>query len=205
MNLTHNTFGNIYIEKRGEQIWFSAADVCNILGYKNSRDAIKNHVPDKHADVANRYIRSENGIEQQREVVVINESGLYRLIMRSRMPEAERFTDWVTEEVLPAIRKNGYYENAASKKTGQLASRALLREINKMLSTTDLKKIADKHKVRYFHVLYVLEGKVCDVPVLESCLTTAAHNRKILYLFNTTEGIAKLRSLLNEVPNIDKL
>ncbi|WP_027823486.1 BRO-N domain-containing protein [Laribacter hongkongensis] len=54
-------------------------------------------------------VRSENGVSQDREVTIVNESGLYSLILKSRKPEAKRFKKWVTAEVLPAIRKTGSY------------------------------------------------------------------------------------------------
>nr|DAF54007.1 MAG TPA: repressor domain protein [Siphoviridae sp. ctFgp7] len=93
------------IEKDGEP-WFVAADVCRVLDIQNPSDAIKCLDDDERA----RYClgRSANG--GGGETNIINESGLYNLIFRSRKPEAKRFRKWVTAEVLPSIRKTGRYE-----------------------------------------------------------------------------------------------
>lgn len=86
--------------------WFVGKDVAEILGYSNPRDAIRNHVDeeDKMDGVA---IRDSIGREQI--PIFINESGLYSLILRSRLPKAREFKRWVTSEVLPSIRKTGKY------------------------------------------------------------------------------------------------
>ncbi|OBX79240.1 P22AR C-terminal domain-containing protein [Haemophilus aegyptius] len=87
------------------EYWFSGNDVCEILGYANPRDAISKHC--KVAGVAKRYISYPSG---KKEATFINEPNLYRLIIKSRKPEAESFEAWVFEEVLPQIRKTGKYQ-----------------------------------------------------------------------------------------------
>jgi prophage antirepressor-like protein len=84
--------------------WFVARYICDILEYSNSSDAIKKHC--KIKGVAKRYIPTSSGIQ---EMTIINLSNLLRLIMRSKMKEAENFQDWVFDDVLPAILKNGKY------------------------------------------------------------------------------------------------
>ena len=84
--------------------WFCVADICDVLGYVNSRDALAKHC--RESGVAKRDIRSGG---QMRELTFINEGNLYRLIIKSRKPEAVKFESWVCDEVLPAIRKTGYY------------------------------------------------------------------------------------------------
>ena len=79
-------------------------DVAKILGYSNYRNAVVDHVDDE--DKLRTQIKYAG---QNREVTVINESGLYSLILSSKMPNAKRFKRWVTSEVLPAIRKHGAY------------------------------------------------------------------------------------------------
>lgn len=90
------------IEKDGTP-WFVAADVARVLDIQNIRQNL-NELDDDEKDVCNTY--TPGG---QQEMRVINESGLYNLIFRSRKPEAKRFRKWVTGEVLPAIRKTGSY------------------------------------------------------------------------------------------------
>ena len=87
------------------EIWFCGTDVCDILGYTNSRKALQDHC--KVSGVTKRYISYPSG---RKEVIFINEPNLYRLIIKSRKPEAEPFEAWVFEEVLPQIRKTGKYQ-----------------------------------------------------------------------------------------------
>lgn len=97
-------FGKIRTLVIDNQPWFVGKDVAEILGYSNTRDAIRKHVDsiDK-ADVAICDGR------QNRNMTIINESGLYKLIFSSKLPNAREFTHWVTSEVLPQIRLYGGY------------------------------------------------------------------------------------------------
>ena len=99
----HNSPIRTSTDQKGE-IWFCGTDVCNILGYQNSRNALQDHC--KEAGVTKRYTPTTSG---NQEITFINEPNLYRLIIKSRKPEAERFEAWVFEEVLPQIRKTGSY------------------------------------------------------------------------------------------------
>ena len=92
------------VDEKGEP-WFCAKDVCDALGYKRSRDAIEQHVEEDEA-VKHRLIDS---LGRKQLTTFINESGLYSLIMSSKLENAKRFRHWVTSEVLPAIRKRGAY------------------------------------------------------------------------------------------------
>ncbi|BAV64796.1 BRO family protein [Sphingobium cloacae] len=89
--------------------WWVASDVAKVLGYRIAPDMVRN-LDDDEADTHIVRIRSENGVVQDREVTIISESGLYHAILKSRRPEAKRFRKWVTSEVLPAIRRHGFYE-----------------------------------------------------------------------------------------------
>ena len=96
---------------RNGDIWFVAADVCTVLDIKNPSDAIKALDDDEYTSFNLGY----SGIRGNPNVNIINESGLYALILRSRKPEAKRFRKWVTSEVLPAIRKTGAYSLTITK------------------------------------------------------------------------------------------
>lgn len=96
------------IVRDGGDIWFVASDVANALDYRDASNMIRNLDSDEAA-THNLSIRSENGIEQIREVAIINESGLYSATLKSRKPEAKSFKKWITSVVLPSIRKNGGY------------------------------------------------------------------------------------------------
>ncbi|MDE6730279.1 MAG: Bro-N domain-containing protein [Oscillospiraceae bacterium] len=101
----HEEFGEVRTIEIDSEIYFVGTDVAKALGYKNTRDALKNHV-DKE-DVVKRYPLLTNGGIQK--VNIINESGLYSLILASKLPGAKKFKHWVTSEVLLAIRKTGAY------------------------------------------------------------------------------------------------
>lgn len=93
---------------RAGEAWFVASDVAAALSYRNASDMTRS-LDDDEADTHIVRIRSENGVEQDRELTIINESGLYSAILKSRKPEAKRFKRWVTHEVLPSLRKSGSY------------------------------------------------------------------------------------------------
>lgn len=87
------------------QPWLVGKDVAVALGYKNPRDAITRHV-----DAEDKGVVKHDTPSGEQEMLIINESGLYSLILSSKMPKAKAFKRWVTGEVLPALRKNGVYE-----------------------------------------------------------------------------------------------
>ena len=93
-------------------VWFKAKQVAQILGYQKERNAIKNHVSEKYKKEAS--IQGPLGGEQK--CVIINESGFYELVFKSRLPAAKMFREWVFEKVLPSIRKYGYFNMYKSKR-----------------------------------------------------------------------------------------
>ena len=86
-------------------VWFKAKQVAQILGYQKERNAIKKHVSEKYKKEAS--FQGPLGGEQK--CVIINESGFYELVFKSRLPAAKMFREWVFEKVLPSIRKYGYF------------------------------------------------------------------------------------------------
>lgn len=84
--------------------YFVGKDIADILGYSNTSKAIRDHV-DEEDKLTERIVLSG----QNREVITINESGMYSLVLSSKLPSAKKFKHWVTKEVLPTIRKNGAY------------------------------------------------------------------------------------------------
>ena len=97
-------FGKIRTLNRDGEPWFVGKDVATALGYKDSVNALKSHVSEE--DKGGWRITTQYG---EREAVIINESGLYSLILSSKLDSAKRFKHWVTAEVLPSIRKSGGY------------------------------------------------------------------------------------------------
>ena len=105
MKVFNNTmFGNVRIILQNNEPWFVAKDITKILGYQNSSKAIGDHVDAD--DKLNNETLSSLG---QRGGWLINESGLYSLILSSKLPTAKQFKRWVTSEVLPELRKTGSY------------------------------------------------------------------------------------------------
>ncbi|NTJ54059.1 phage antirepressor KilAC domain-containing protein [Enterococcus faecium] len=87
-----------------DEPYFVGKDVASVLGYSNTKDALSRHV-DLEDKMGSRITTSG----QSREMTIINESGLYSLILKSKLPNAKKFKRWVTSEVLPQIRKHGMY------------------------------------------------------------------------------------------------
>lgn len=98
-------FGDIRTVTINNEPWFVGKDVAVSLGYKDTSDALKKHVEDE-----DKLTRCFADSGQNRQMYIINESGLYALIFGSRLESAKRFKHWVTSEVLPAIRKTGSYQ-----------------------------------------------------------------------------------------------
>lgn len=97
-------FGRVRTMMIEGEIYFVGKDVAEALGYTNTRNAVPNNV-----DKEDRLRTVTEYAGQRREITVINESGLYSLILRSKLPNAKKFKRWVTSEVLPCIRKTGAY------------------------------------------------------------------------------------------------
>ncbi|HCZ5923373.1 TPA: phage antirepressor KilAC domain-containing protein [Staphylococcus aureus] len=101
----NSQFGELEILTIDNKEWFPAIKVAEILGYTNPRDAIARHT--KQRGVVKHDVIDSLGRNQNKKF--IDEGNLYRLITRSKLPQAEQFEEWVFEEVLPAIRKHGLY------------------------------------------------------------------------------------------------
>ncbi|SCJ38632.1 Uncharacterized phage-encoded protein [Anaerotruncus sp. 2789STDY5834896] len=97
-------FGAIRTIERNGEPWFVGKDVAVALGYKDTVNALKSHVDAE--DKGGWQITTPSG---KQKMAIINESGLYSLVLSSKLPDAKRFKRWVTSEVIPSIRKNGGY------------------------------------------------------------------------------------------------
>jgi anti-repressor protein len=117
------------------EVWFVASDVTKILGYQNGRDAISKHCLD---GVAKKYT-IKDVVNRIQEVTIINESGIYQLVMASKMPNAIKFKQWVTEKILPSIRKTGSYSVSPKKELS-------IEEMTLLVIQNMQSKIADQSK-----------------------------------------------------------
>ena len=96
----------IRVLKINNEPWFVGKDVATILGYSNTRKALIDHVDDEDKKDG---VTIRDSMGRSQLAVVINESGMYSLILSSKLPNAKKFKRWVTSEVLPAIREDGAY------------------------------------------------------------------------------------------------
>lgn len=97
-------FGQLRTIIKDDEIWFVGKDIASVLGYSNPPKAIRDHV-DEDDKLTERIVLSG----QNREVIIINESGLYSLVLSSKLPSAKEFKRWITKEVIPSVRKYGGY------------------------------------------------------------------------------------------------
>lgn len=117
-------FGKIRVQEVNGKIWFVGKDVAEILGYVKTENAIATHIDNE--DKTTTLIQGD-GSNYKSKTILINESGLYSLILSSKLPKAKEFKRWVTSEVLPSIRKNGgYIQNQENLSDSELMAKALL-------------------------------------------------------------------------------
>lgn len=102
-------FGRMRTTEIAGKVWFVGKDVARALGYKNPQEAIRYHVDAEDKGVSE--FLTPGG---KQKLPIINESGLYSLVLSSKLPGAKRFKHWVTSEVLPSIHKHGGYGNGVS-------------------------------------------------------------------------------------------
>ena len=145
---TNPEFGNIrIIEKNGEP-WFIGKDVAEALGYEASRNAITKHVDDE--DKLTHQISASG---QNRNMTVINESGLYSLILSSKLPTAKKFKRWVTSEVLPAIRKHGNYTAPKQESKSKSIDLEIRLNNSKARMASEYRRIAEMTDIKeYKHI-----------------------------------------------------
>lgn len=139
-------FGQVRTVVIENEPWFVGKDVAEVLGYSNPRKAIIDHV-DREDKTDGVTIRDSIGREQN--PVCINESGLYSLILSSKLPNAKKFKRWVTSEVLPTIRKHGMYatEELLDNPDVAIAAFTALKAEREKRKLLEAKVEADKPKV----------------------------------------------------------
>ena len=124
-NLVHPEFGELRTVEIDGEPWFVGKDVAEALGYNNTSKAIITHVADEDK-IIKMLPNSQNG-KTVGKTYIINESGLYFLILSSKLPSAKEFKHWVTSEVLPSIRKNGaYIRNQENMTPAEIVARGLI-------------------------------------------------------------------------------
>lgn len=119
---TNQQFGQIRVVAQNGEPWFVGKDVADVLGYKNPRKAMIDHV-----DEEDKGVTKCDTLGGKQNTVTINESGLYSLILSSKLPTAKKFKHWVTSDVIPSIRKSGgYIARQETMSDAELMAKALL-------------------------------------------------------------------------------
>ena len=152
----HKDLGSIrIIQDKHLNPWFVAKDISDALGYKNSRDSLSRHV--------NNEDKADVGIHdgrQMRNMNIINESGMYSLILSSNLPKAKEFKRWVTSEVLPSIRKSGgYIDGQESLNNEELMAKAL-KVANNIIDEKEKKLMLQEEKVEFANTLLGSEDSI---------------------------------------------
>ena len=194
---------------QGEPV-FCAKDVAEALGYKNTRDSLKRHVDDD--DVVKHDTIDRLGRTQQ--AIFINESGLYALILSSKLDSAKRFKRWVTGEVLPAIRKQGGYMLAKKGESEKEIMKRALQIVQATLARRDEQIAQLQPRADYAdHVLDSINCITTTQLAKELSMTAQQLNRRLcemhiqywqsgqymLYADYARQGFAKSRTRVHTV------
>lgn len=142
-------FGAIRTVEIDNQIWFVGRDIATALGYADARKAVTSHTDED--DRTNHPITDSLGRKQ--DTTIINESGLYSLVLSSGLPNAKKFKKWITGEVIPSIRKNGgYIANQENMTPTEIVANALI-VANNIIADRDKQIEVMQPKADYFDAL----------------------------------------------------
>ncbi|MGU7966415.1 phage antirepressor [Streptococcus suis] len=186
-------FGQVQLMEINNEPWFVGKEIAEILGYQNPSKALKDHV-DEEDKLNNETLLSLG----QRGGWVINESGLYSLILKSKLPQAKQFKRWVTSEVLPSIRKNGAYvtnQKAVEITTNPSALAEFLQGITNQVKQLELQnlELVEKNEVlevelfearkqaRYLDVIIESKGAVRVTQIAADYGMSANRFNKLLH------------------------
>lgn len=123
LTFTNVEFGSIRVMEIDGQPWLVGKDVAESLGYGKGKSV--NNAVAKHVDSEDKGVTEMMTPGGKQKIIIINESGLYSLIMSSKLPTAKRFKRWVTSEVLPSVRNNGGYIAQQEELTDSIVRRTL--------------------------------------------------------------------------------
>lgn len=161
-------FGQVRVIERDGEPWFVGKDIADKLGYSNTRDALLRHVDSE--DKGTSRFTTPYG---EQDMTIINESGIYSLVLRSKLPDARQFKRWITHEVIPSIRKTGGYIAGSENMTNEeLMAKALIVAQNTINQREERIKALEASKAN-------LESKIeADKPKVEfaEALTTSTNS-----------------------------
>ena len=174
ISINHEQFGQLraVLDERGEP-WLMGVDVARRLGYKNPQKALRDHVDEEDKTVNDSF--TVNGTTP----ILVNESALYALVLRSKIQDARKFRKWVTGEVLPSIRKNGGYMMARPDESDEVIMARALQIMQATLQRRD-EQIA-KLKPRAEYADHVLDSVSCfTVTQIGKELNMTGHELNVL-------------------------
>lgn len=156
----NKAFGKVRVIERNNEPWFVGKDVAEALGYSQPAKAIREHVKDTHKGVSE--MDTPGGRQQ---IIIIDEAGLYSLVLRSKLPAAEAFQEWVVAEVIPSIRKNGSYSVNQDMRSKEVEAR--LNNSRARVASTFLKVAQMTDLLEYKHICQQKAAEVLSgVPLL---------------------------------------
>ncbi|MFR9506140.1 MAG: Bro-N domain-containing protein [Rikenellaceae bacterium] len=173
--LSHPAFGEVRSVVANGKSWFVAKDVCSVLGLKDGDTSLRKFDDDEKGS------HTMHTLGGDQKMTVINESGLYHLIILSRKPEAKAFRKWVTDEVLPSIRKNGFYIHPSLKLTS--AQQRKLNDtmrglVNQYITDQDVARCAKRCGRATGYVRDVLRGYITNNGIMDELQTMAIKNKE---------------------------
>lgn len=148
-------FGEVRTTVIDGEPWFVAADVCRAIEIANSRDAVAKLDDDEKG------VGSTDTLGGKQKMQIVNEPGLYSLVLGSRKPEAKAFKRWITHEVIPAIRKTGSYQKPLSQLEILQGSINQLVEQNKRLSRVEMKQEEQDRQMSHINTSIEVLNGVC--------------------------------------------
>jgi prophage antirepressor-like protein len=199
-------FGSVRAVEINGEVWIAGKDVATNLKYSNPQKAIRDHVDEEDKTVNEMF--TVNGTA----IVLINESGLYSLVLSSKMPDAKKFRRWITSEVIPAIMRTGSYSmNGKPKKTSPITEKRL--EIQAKNAEARLMKAQAEQMKVFFEFSKLLSpeaqvlaanevGRLANAHGLKTdtygitVLDTAPNGKQIPTFRYNQHGIDKLKELL---------
>ena len=197
-------FGNVRTYMIKGEPWFIGKDIATILNYTNTAKAIRAHV-DNDDKLTERIVLSG----QNRDVIFINESGFYSLILSSKMPNAKKFKRWVTSEVLPSLRKTGTYTvvTAQPSTTSSIIVQPTSDiELPKATNTWYLKNrkrirelcdLMDIERRTLYHLILTEIGKMIDIEQSKS-IYTRDHGFPPEFIMDVVGYFTKMQEIADE-------
>lgn len=201
-------FGEIRTLNIGGEPWFIGREIAEILGYENGSRDINRHVDpnDKKVLKSQNY---QNGTFEipNRGLIVINESGLYSLILSSKLPSAKKFSRWVTSEILPSLRKNGAYMTAETLYKTMSDPRELAKLLTTLADERDKCEKLEKEnaelsvKANYCDIILMSKNSVPITQIAKDYGMSAVAFNKLLYELKIQFPVGKSWVLYSKYAN----